>query len=134
MRFFFRDIIWINTLATWISEKHIPCWVIYLFIYFYWHWFHSSVIITIFLFALLQKKVLFKLLYIFFGSDSQQVYRFCFDVNPSDMVELDARLGDCILHDPLKATSLFQSVCLILEDHSFTCYYVTCYVCNIFLC
>ncbi|XP_053467372.1 minichromosome maintenance domain-containing protein 2 [Ictalurus furcatus] len=45
--------------------------------------------------------------------DSQQVYRFCFDVNPSDMVELDARLGDCILHDPLKATSLFQSVCFL---------------------
>lgn len=44
--------------------------------------------------------------------DSQQVYRFSFDVNPSDIVELDARLGDCILHDPLKASSLFQSVCL----------------------
>ncbi|KAB5533272.1 hypothetical protein PHYPO_G00129890 [Pangasianodon hypophthalmus] len=45
--------------------------------------------------------------------ESQQVYRFSFDVNPSDIVELDARLGDCILHDPLKATSLFQSVCFL---------------------
>ncbi|KAI4884787.1 hypothetical protein NFI96_018752, partial [Prochilodus magdalenae] len=49
-------------------------------------------------------------------SESQQVdavYRFSFDVNPTDVVELDARLGDCILHDPLKATSLFQSVCYL---------------------
>lgn len=38
------------------------------------------------------------------------VYRFSFDVSPSDMLELDAPLGDCILHDPLKAVSLFQSV------------------------
>ncbi|XP_046689957.1 minichromosome maintenance domain-containing protein 2 isoform X2 [Silurus meridionalis] len=45
--------------------------------------------------------------------DSQQVYRFSFDVNPSDIVELDAKLGDCVLHDPLKATALFQSVCFL---------------------
>ncbi|XP_026860220.2 minichromosome maintenance domain-containing protein 2 [Electrophorus electricus] len=48
--------------------------------------------------------------------DSQQVeavYRFSLDVNPSDVVELDALLGDCILHDPMKATSLFQSVCFL---------------------
>uniref|UniRef100_A0A671T5C2 MCMDC2 N-terminal domain-containing protein n=1 Tax=Sinocyclocheilus anshuiensis TaxID=1608454 RepID=A0A671T5C2_9TELE len=38
------------------------------------------------------------------------VYRFSFDVNPSDVLELDATLGDCILHDPVKAVSLFQSV------------------------
>jgi len=38
------------------------------------------------------------------------VYRFSFDVSPSDLLELDASLGDCILHDPLKAVSLFQSV------------------------
>lgn len=38
------------------------------------------------------------------------VYRFSFDVSPSDMLELDAPLGDCILHDPLRAVSLFQSV------------------------
>ncbi|KAF5897498.1 minichromosome maintenance domain-containing protein 2, partial [Clarias magur] len=46
-------------------------------------------------------------------NDLQQMYRFSFDVNPSDIVELDARLGDCILHNPLKATSLFQSVCFL---------------------
>ncbi|XP_067290396.1 minichromosome maintenance domain-containing protein 2 isoform X2 [Pseudorasbora parva] len=51
------------------------------------------------------------------------VYRFSFDVSPSDVLELDAALGDCILHDPLKAVSLFQSVCylsvktLSLIDH-----------------
>lgn len=56
----------------------------------------------------------------FFFPDSQQVYRFSFDVNPSDIVELDPKLGDCILHDPLKATSLFQSVCCVLEDYRFT--------------
>nr|XP_055037417.1 minichromosome maintenance domain-containing protein 2 isoform X1 [Misgurnus anguillicaudatus]XP_055037418.1 minichromosome maintenance domain-containing protein 2 isoform X1 [Misgurnus anguillicaudatus] len=43
----------------------------------------------------------------------QAVYRFSFDVNPSDVLELDATLGDCILHNPLKATSLFQSVCFL---------------------
>lgn len=45
--------------------------------------------------------------------DAQQmeaVYRFSFDVNPSDVLELDATLGDCILHDPVKAVALFQSV------------------------
>ncbi|XP_072514098.1 minichromosome maintenance domain-containing protein 2 [Salminus brasiliensis] len=61
--------------------------------------------------------------------ESQQeeaVYRFSFDVNPTDVLELDARLGDCILHDPLKAASLFQSVCylsiktLSLIEHTVT--------------
>uniref|UniRef100_A0A3B4CYA9 MCMDC2 N-terminal domain-containing protein n=1 Tax=Pygocentrus nattereri TaxID=42514 RepID=A0A3B4CYA9_PYGNA len=56
----------------------------------------------------------------------EAVYRFSFDVNPTDVVELDARLGDCILHDPLKATSLFQSVCFLsikalsLIEHTIT--------------
>ncbi|TRY69915.1 hypothetical protein DNTS_015368 [Danionella cerebrum] len=51
------------------------------------------------------------------------VYRFSFEVNPSDVIELDATLGDCVLHDPVKAISLFQSVCyltiktLALIDH-----------------
>lgn len=31
-------------------------------------------------------------------------------MNPSDLIELDPRLGDCVLNDPLKATALFQSV------------------------
>ncbi|XP_006634062.2 minichromosome maintenance domain-containing protein 2 [Lepisosteus oculatus] len=49
-------------------------------------------------------------------TDSQQsesVYRFCVRVNPTDVTEIDARLGNCILHDPLKAAGLFQSVCFI---------------------
>ncbi|XP_046879505.1 minichromosome maintenance domain-containing protein 2 [Hypomesus transpacificus] len=44
---------------------------------------------------------------------SEAVYRFCISVNPSDLVELDPVLGDCILHSPLKATALFQSVCFL---------------------
>ncbi|RXN25790.1 MCM domain-containing 2 [Labeo rohita] len=50
--------------------------------------------------------------------DAQQmeaVYRFSFDVNPSDVLELDATLGDCILHDPVKAVALFQSVNVVLK-------------------
>ncbi|XP_028972061.2 minichromosome maintenance domain-containing protein 2 isoform X2 [Esox lucius] len=41
---------------------------------------------------------------------SEAVYRFCISVNPSDVIELDPVLGDCVLHDPLKATTIFQSV------------------------
>ncbi|KAM4606396.1 minichromosome maintenance domain-containing protein 2 [Polymixia lowei] len=44
---------------------------------------------------------------------SEAVYRFCITVNPSDVIELDPILGDCVLHDPLKATALFQSVCFL---------------------
>ncbi|XP_058621883.1 minichromosome maintenance domain-containing protein 2 isoform X2 [Onychostoma macrolepis] len=44
---------------------------------------------------------------------TEAVYRFSFDVNPSDVLELDATLGDCMLHDPVKAVSLFQSVCYL---------------------
>ncbi|XP_071780103.2 minichromosome maintenance domain-containing protein 2 [Centroberyx gerrardi] len=44
---------------------------------------------------------------------SEAVYRFCIGVNPSDVIELDPTLGDCVLHDPLKATALFQSVCFL---------------------
>lgn len=44
------------------------------------------------------------------GQQTEAVYRFSFDVNPSDVLELDATLGDCVLHDPVKAVSLFQSV------------------------
>ncbi|XP_041922920.1 minichromosome maintenance domain-containing protein 2 isoform X2 [Alosa sapidissima] len=39
------------------------------------------------------------------------VYRFSFHVNPTDLIELDGRLGDIVLHDPLKARALFRSVC-----------------------
>uniref|UniRef100_A0A672NQ15 Minichromosome maintenance domain-containing protein 2 n=1 Tax=Sinocyclocheilus grahami TaxID=75366 RepID=A0A672NQ15_SINGR len=61
---------------------------------------------------------------VFKGSQqTKAVYRFSFDVNPSDVLELNTTLGDCILHDPVKAISLFQSVCylsiktLSLIDH-----------------
>ncbi|XP_052398370.1 minichromosome maintenance domain-containing protein 2 [Carassius gibelio] len=43
------------------------------------------------------------------AQQTEAVYRFSFDVNPSDVLELNATLGDCILHDPVKAISLFQS-------------------------
>ncbi|XP_062909569.1 minichromosome maintenance domain-containing protein 2 [Mobula hypostoma] len=47
-------------------------------------------------------------------NDSKQchaVYRFIIYVNPSDLAELDARLGNCVVHQPIRATCLFQSVC-----------------------
>ncbi|KAK2503109.1 hypothetical protein MC885_002523 [Smutsia gigantea] len=47
-------------------------------------------------------------------NDSKQsyaVYRFNILINPSDVVELDAELGNHILHQPLKAAQIFQSVC-----------------------
>ncbi|XP_066482686.1 minichromosome maintenance domain-containing protein 2 [Tiliqua scincoides] len=49
-------------------------------------------------------------------SDSKQsyaVFRFLISVNPSDIAELDATLGNYILHKPAKATLIFQSVCFI---------------------
>nr|XP_057915667.1 minichromosome maintenance domain-containing protein 2 isoform X2 [Doryrhamphus excisus] len=50
-------------------------------------------------------------------NDPQQntvvVFRFCIDVNPSDVIEVDSELGDYVLHHPLQATTLFQSVCFL---------------------
>ncbi|KAM4718288.1 minichromosome maintenance domain-containing protein 2 [Anableps anableps] len=49
-------------------------------------------------------------------NDPQQteaVYRFRVVVNPSDLIEIDPWLGDYVLHDPLRATALFQSVCFL---------------------
>ncbi|CAK6438778.1 unnamed protein product [Pipistrellus nathusii] len=49
-------------------------------------------------------------------NDSKQsyaVYRFNILINPSDIVELDAELGNYILHHPVKAAEVFQSVCFI---------------------
>ncbi|XP_029698359.1 minichromosome maintenance domain-containing protein 2 isoform X2 [Takifugu rubripes] len=43
----------------------------------------------------------------------EAVYRFCVSVNPSDVIELDPLLGDWILHDPLRASALFQDVCFV---------------------
>ncbi|XP_070709339.1 minichromosome maintenance domain-containing protein 2 [Pempheris klunzingeri] len=49
-------------------------------------------------------------------NDPQQieaVYRFSISVNPSDVIEVDPVLGDCVLRNPLRATALFQSVCFL---------------------
>ncbi|XP_057282236.1 minichromosome maintenance domain-containing protein 2 isoform X2 [Pezoporus wallicus] len=49
-------------------------------------------------------------------SDSKQsyaVYRFIISINPSDIAELDATLGNYILHNPIQAAQIFQSVCFI---------------------
>ncbi|KAM6282003.1 minichromosome maintenance domain-containing protein 2 [Porphyrio hochstetteri] len=49
-------------------------------------------------------------------NDSKQsyaVYRFVISINPSDIAELDATLGNCILHSPMQAAQIFQSVCFI---------------------
>ncbi|KAG8441975.1 hypothetical protein GDO86_010957 [Hymenochirus boettgeri] len=42
---------------------------------------------------------------------SYAVYRFVISINPTDITELDATLGNCILHEPLRAAHIFQSVC-----------------------
>ncbi|KAM8811155.1 minichromosome maintenance domain-containing protein 2 [Eudromia elegans] len=49
-------------------------------------------------------------------NDSKQsyaVYRFIISVNPSDIAELDATLGNYILHNPIQAAQIFQSVCFV---------------------
>ncbi|KAM5281482.1 minichromosome maintenance domain-containing protein 2 [Ctenodactylus gundi] len=49
-------------------------------------------------------------------NDSKQsyaVFRFNILINPPDVLELDAELGNHILHHPLKAAQVFQSVCFI---------------------
>ncbi|XP_030611869.1 minichromosome maintenance domain-containing protein 2 isoform X1 [Archocentrus centrarchus] len=47
------------------------------------------------------------------SQQTEAVYRLCVSVNPCDVMELDPVLGDCVLHDPLRATALFQSVCFL---------------------
>ncbi|RVE58752.1 hypothetical protein OJAV_G00198090 [Oryzias javanicus] len=44
---------------------------------------------------------------------TEAVYKFCIRVNPTDVMEIDPMLGDLVLHNPLKATYLFQSVCFL---------------------
>ncbi|KAH0617665.1 hypothetical protein JD844_016127 [Phrynosoma platyrhinos] len=49
-----------------------------------------------------------------YNGDSKQscaVFRFLILVNPADIIELDAVLGNYVLHEPVKATKIFQSVC-----------------------
>ncbi|XP_053717109.1 minichromosome maintenance domain-containing protein 2 isoform X2 [Synchiropus splendidus] len=41
------------------------------------------------------------------------VYRFYVRVSPTDLTEVDSVLGDFVLHNPRKATALFQSVCFL---------------------
>lgn len=48
-----------------------------------------------------------------YSDQDKAVYRFCIRVNPSDIIEVDPDLGNFVLHDPLKATKLFQSVCFL---------------------
>ncbi|KAJ7406041.1 MCM domain-containing protein 2 [Pitangus sulphuratus] len=47
------------------------------------------------------------------SKQSYAVYRFIISINPSDIAELDAILGNYVLHNPLQAAQIFQSVCFI---------------------
>ncbi|KAF6727302.1 Serine/threonine-protein kinase Sgk3 [Oryzias melastigma] len=49
----------------------------------------------------------------FIPNRTEAVYKFCIRVNPSDVMEIDPLLGDLVLHNPLKATYLFQTVCFL---------------------
>lgn len=64
---------------------------------------------------MLNKPIVFKTLFV--PADSKQsyaVYRFVISINPSDIAELDATLGNYILHNPIKAAEIFQSVSVYL--------------------
>ncbi|XP_040289805.1 minichromosome maintenance domain-containing protein 2 [Bufo bufo] len=45
------------------------------------------------------------------SGQSYAVYRFVISVNPMDITELNATLGNYILHEPVRAANIFQSVC-----------------------
>ncbi|XP_056378052.1 minichromosome maintenance domain-containing protein 2 isoform X2 [Hyla sarda] len=45
------------------------------------------------------------------SGQSYAVYRFVISVNPMDITELNATLGNYILHEPVRAAAIFQSVC-----------------------
>ncbi|XP_069477240.1 minichromosome maintenance domain-containing protein 2 [Ambystoma mexicanum] len=47
------------------------------------------------------------------SKQSYAVYRFLIYVNPCDIAELDSTLGNLILHEPMKAVQIFQSVCAV---------------------
>ncbi|XP_029447276.1 minichromosome maintenance domain-containing protein 2 [Rhinatrema bivittatum] len=47
------------------------------------------------------------------SKQSYAVYRFLLSINPSDVAELNATLGNYVLHEPMKAAQIFQSVCAI---------------------
>lgn len=66
---------------------------------------------------MLHKSLLFLFKILFASTDSKQsyaVYRFIISINPSDIAELDATLGNCILHNPIQAAQIFQSVSIYL--------------------
>ncbi|XP_053571867.1 minichromosome maintenance domain-containing protein 2 [Bombina bombina] len=45
------------------------------------------------------------------SSHSYAMYRFVISVNPMDITELNATLGNYILHEPVRATHIFRMVC-----------------------
>ncbi|XP_063781083.1 minichromosome maintenance domain-containing protein 2 isoform X4 [Pseudophryne corroboree] len=45
------------------------------------------------------------------STHSYAVYRFVISINPTDITELNATLGNYVLHEPVRATQIFQSVC-----------------------
>ncbi|XP_069816084.1 minichromosome maintenance domain-containing protein 2 isoform X2 [Dendropsophus ebraccatus] len=45
------------------------------------------------------------------SGQSYAVYRFVISVNPMDITELNATLGNYILHEPVRAAAIFQTVC-----------------------
>ncbi|XP_019469620.1 minichromosome maintenance domain-containing protein 2 isoform X3 [Meleagris gallopavo] len=75
---------------------------------------HSVDILLTLVSIVKQTSVIFKA--VFAPADSKQsyaVYRFVISINPSDVAELDATLGNYVLHKPMKAAGIFQSVCFI---------------------
>ncbi|KAM9826973.1 minichromosome maintenance domain-containing protein 2 [Neosynchiropus ocellatus] len=44
---------------------------------------------------------------------NEAIYRFCVRVTPTDVTEVNSVLGDFVLHNPRRATALFQSVCFL---------------------
>ncbi|XP_021241887.1 MCM domain-containing protein 2 isoform X3 [Numida meleagris] len=75
---------------------------------------HSVAILLTLVSTVKQMSDVFKM--IFAPADSKQsyaVYRFVISINPCDVAELDATLGNYILHKPMKAAGIFQSVCFI---------------------
>ncbi|KAM4688930.1 LOW QUALITY PROTEIN: minichromosome maintenance domain-containing protein 2 [Discoglossus pictus] len=45
------------------------------------------------------------------STHSYAVYQFVISINPTDVTELNATLGNYILHEPLRAAHIFQMVC-----------------------
>ncbi|XP_068090909.1 minichromosome maintenance domain-containing protein 2 isoform X2 [Hyperolius riggenbachi] len=45
------------------------------------------------------------------STHSYAVYRFVISINPMDITEVNATLGNHILHEPMRAAQIFQSVC-----------------------